>query len=390
MLDQSPPRIATTAPSATGTEAAPAAAGVAALAAERATAAESARRLDPEVAQALVDAGFPRHFVPLECGGNAGTFRELTPAVAEIGRNCAATAWCASLMANLSRMAAFLPADGFREVWAGGPDTVVVGSLVPAGRARKVPGGWRVSGQWPYISAVDFSDWTLVCADIPGAERPAAKVFAVPRGQFSVTDTWFNIGMRATGSNTVTVEDVLVPDSRCFDRQDLFTGRAVDSTAPCHSVPLEAVNGLSFATPVLGAARGALAAWSAYLTEKIRSAASRPGAPQIDRTSVHAALARCAADIDAAALLLERASLIGDKGAAATRLEVTRNLRDCSYAVDLLVTSVNRLFHAAGTSGQAEASPLQRLWRDVNSAASHIALRFQPAADSYAAQCLEI
>lgn len=390
MLDQSPPRTATTAPSTTTAGAAPAAAGVAALAAERAVSAEAARRLDPDVAQALVDAGFPRHFVPVECGGNAGTFRELTPAVAEIGQGCAATAWCASLMANLSRMAAFLPADGFREVWADGPDAVVVGSLVPAGRARKVPGGWRVSGQWPYVSAVDSSHWALVCAAIPGTERPSAKVFAVPRAQFSVTDTWFNIGMRATGSNTVTVEDVLVPDARCFDRQALFTGRAVDSSAPCHSVPLEAVNGLSFATPVLGAARGALAAWSTYLTEKIRSAAARPDAPQIDRTSVHATLARCAADIDAAALLLDRAALIGDKGAAAGRLEVARNLRDCSYAVDLLVTSVNRLFHAAGTSGQAETNPLQRLWRDVNSAASHIALQFQPAADSYAAQCLAV
>ncbi|MCD9160766.1 hydrolase [Streptomyces albireticuli] len=390
MLDRSPQRVATTAPSTTMSEAAPAAAGVAALAAERATSAEAARRLDPDVARALVDAGFSRHFVPLECGGNAGTFRELTPAVAEIGRECAATAWCASLMANLSRMAAFLPAEGFREVWADGPDAVVVGSLMPAGRARKVPGGWRVSGRWSYISAVDSSHWALVCATVPGAERSSAKVFAVPRAQFSVADTWFNIGMRATGSNTVTVEDVLVPDARCFDRQDLFTGRAVDSAAPCHSVPLEAVNGLSFATPVLGAARGALAAWSAYLTEKARSAAARPDAPQVDRASAHATLARCAADIDAAALLLERASLIGDKGAAATRLEVTRNLRDCSYAVDVLVTSVNRLFHAAGTSGQAESNPLQRLWRDVNSAASHIALQFQPAADSYAAQCLAI
>ncbi|RLU89226.1 hydrolase [Streptomyces griseocarneus] len=390
MLDQSPPRTATTAPSATTAGTAPAATGVAALAVERAGAAEAARRLDPDVAQALVDAGFPRHFVPLECGGNAGTFRELTPAVAEIGQECPATAWCASLMANLSRMAAFLPADGFREVWADGPDAVVVGSLMPAGRAREVPGGWRVSGQWPYISAVDSSHWALLCAAVSGEGRPSAKVFAVPRAQFSVADTWFNIGMRATGSNTVTVEDVLVPDARSFDRQDLFTGRAVGSTAPCHTVPLEAVNGLSFATPVLGAARGALAAWSSYLTEKIRSAASRPNAPQIDRTSAHATLARCAADIDAAALLLERASLIGDKGATATRLEVTRNLRDCSYAVDLLVTSVNRLFHAAGTSGQAESNPLQRLWRDVNSAASHVALQFQPAADSYAAQCLAI
>lgn len=359
---------------------------LAVVAARCAADAESERRLDPDLVRRLVSAGFARHFVPVGCGGNASTFAELGPAVSAVGEGCAASAWCASLMANLARMAAYLPAEGYQEIWANGPDVVVVGSLTPVGKAQPAAGGWRVSGQWPYISAVDFSEWALVCAQLPSVGEPRSKIFAVPRSAYRIVDTWFNVGMRATGSNTLVLEDFFVPASRSFDRDDLFTGRAVDSFAACHSVPLQAANGLSFATPVLGAARGALHSWSAYVAEKVRS--SRPGAPGMSRVSYDVTLARSAGEIEAAALLLERAAGIADQGGAVTPAQTVQNLRDCSLAVEMLVTAVNRLFNAAGTTGHSAANPVQRFWRDVNSASSHVALQFEPAARAYSDQFL--
>jgi two-component flavin-dependent monooxygenase/oxygenase LndZ5 len=360
--------------------------GLAVGAARCAADAETNRRLDPEMVQSLIAAGFARHFVPVDCGGNAASFAELSPAVSAIGEGCAATAWCASLMANMARMAAYLPADGYREVWASGPDVFVVGSLTPVGKAQPVTGGWRVSGQWAYISAVDYSDWALVCAQVPSEGAPESMMFAVPRSAYRIVDTWFNVGMRATGSNTLVLEDFFVPAERAFDRKDLFTGRAVDSEAACHSVPLQAANGLSFATPVLGAARGSLNSWSAYVAEKLRT--SRPGAPGMSRISYDVTLARSAGEIEAAELLLGRAADIADRGAAVTTAETVQNLRDCSLAVEMLVTAVNRLFNAAGTTGHSAANPIQRFWRDVNSAASHVALQFEPAASAYSGQFL--
>lgn len=247
-----------------------AAADIAETVADRAASAEAARRLDPDVVKAVVSAGFARHFVPARHGGKAGTFVELSAAVATLGESCPATAWSASLFANLARMAAFLPAAGFAEIWADGPDAVVVGSLIPVGRAEAVDGGWRLSGTWPYVSAVDYADWVLLCGMVPTERTPQARMFAVPRSACEIIHDWSSIGMQATGSNTVIVKDVFVPAARSFDRGDLFTGRAVDSTAACHSVPLQAANGLSFVTPALGAARGALASWTAYVSEKVR------------------------------------------------------------------------------------------------------------------------
>jgi alkylation response protein AidB-like acyl-CoA dehydrogenase len=361
---------------------------VAVAAAVAATMSESHRRLDAEVMKSVVDAGFARHFVPGPAGGSEGTFTELTRAVAALGQGCPATAWCASVIANLGRLAAYLPATAWADVWADGPDTVVVGSLTPSGTAEPAADGWRLSGSWGYISGVDFADWALLTAQIEGGDRSTARVFAVPRRAFQVLDTWDSVGMQATGSHTVVVDGVLVPASHSYPRDDLFSGGAADSVAHPHTVPLPAVNGLAFATPILGAARGILDAWRRSVAVRLQHAVA--GAPGRGRTSYELTFARAAGEIDAAELLLERTSAIGDRGDDVTPLELARNLRDCSLAVDLLVAAVDRLFSTAGTSAQVAASPIQRFWRDVHSAASHVLLLFEPAAAAYAAHFFDV
>lgn len=374
-----------------------AAADVAAIAARCAAEAEARGQLDPEVVKALVEAGFARHFVPTSAGGDAGSFAELAAAVVTVGEACAATAWCGSLTASMSRMAAaFLPVEGWQAIWADGPDAVLVGSVTPLGKAREVPAGWQVSGRWPYISAVEFSDWALLCAVVESGDAAGeSKLFAVPRSAYTVEETWFNVGMQATGSNTVVVEDVTVPAERAFDRADLFAGNVVqsaDTDAPCYAAPLQAVNGLSFVIPALGAARGALQAFSGYIANKIRTAPALPGVPGVqgNRATYEMAFARSAGEIDAAQLMLERALAVADQGGATSSMETARNLRDCSFSMDLLVTAVDRIFRTAGTTGQSTTNALQRFWRDVNSISTHMAIQFEPAARLYASQALKV
>ena len=362
------------------------------LAAGQTTESETDRRVGPEVIRSLLDAGFARYFVPTDRGGDAATagFGELLDAVVTVGEACPSTAWVASLTASLGRMAAFLPADGQAELWADGPDALIVGALMPLGRAEPVGSGdgWRLAGRWPFVSAIEHSDWALVCgmaatggADGNGDGAPEARFFAVPRSAYEIEDTWFNVGMRATGSNTLVLDETVVPAARSFSRDDLAAGRAEGSPAACHTVPLRAANGLAFATPVLGAARGALRSWTGYVATK----ASRPGlsAPSGDRATHELTLARASGEIDAAELLLRRAAAVADQGAV-TPPDIARNTRDCALAVDLLVTAVDRLFRTAGTTGQSATNALQRFWRDVNVAATHVVLKFEAASTAYA------
>jgi two-component flavin-dependent monooxygenase/oxygenase LndZ5 len=367
---------------------------VAAIAARCAADTDARRELDPEVVRSMVAAGFARHFVPTRWGGDAGTFTELMRAVATVGEACASTAWCASLSASMSRMAgAFLPTAGCADMWADGPDVVIVGSVTPLGSARPVEGGWLLSGRWAYISAAAYSDWALVCGLIQTGGEPESKLFAVPRACYSVEDTWNSTGMRGTGSHTLVANEVFVPLHRAFDRADLFSGRTVEPTpAACFSAPLQAVNGLSFVMPALGAARGAVDAFAAYIGGKIRNAVALPGVPGVqgNRATYEMTLARAAGEVDAANLLLERAAAVADQGTRVTPLEIAQNSRDCSLAADLLVTAVNRMFRTAGTAGQSETGSLQRSWRDVTAVSTHMAIQFEPAARSYTTTLLKI
>ncbi|MEU5373636.1 acyl-CoA dehydrogenase family protein [Streptomyces sp. NPDC005951] len=361
---------------------------VASLAALRADRAEEDRQLTADVVRAMVEAGYARHFVPADHGGSAGTFTELSAAITVVGARCAAAAWSASLMANLARMAAYLPVEGRKEVWKDGPDTLIVGGVSPVGRAHAEGDGWRLSGKWPYISLVDHSDWALVCGVVRTGAGYEPRLFALPREVYTVDKTWSDIGMRATGSNTLVAEDVFVPATLSFPVSDLHEREEAEPLPPCHAVPLQAVNGLSFCLPILGAAEGALEYWSVYAEQKIRSwSPARPG-PGPGPGFYEEVLARCSGEIDAARLLLERVAGAADRGPGITAVETARSQRDCALSADLLVGAVNRLFRASGTAGHSGEEPLQRIWRDVNSAAGHVVLQFGPCATAYADRAL--
>ncbi|MFJ4342457.1 acyl-CoA dehydrogenase family protein [Streptomyces sp. NPDC088915] len=350
---------------------------LAVVAARHAARADADRGLPAELMESIVSAGFARHFVPSRWGGAAGSLDALVRSVAALGEGCTSAAWNASVIAAAGRMGAFLPREGQQELWAKGADTVVVGALMPRGRAVPVDGGWRLGGEWGYASAVGSSDWALVCAMVQGEERPTPWFFAVPRADYSVADTWNSTGMRATGSNTLVADGVFVPRHRGFPRQDMITGRSVGSDAPCHTAPLRLVSGLFFGAPALGAARAAL---RAYAEHTAPVPADNP-APRL-------ALARATSAVDAAELLLLRAARVADRTETAA-LAPVRNPADCAFAVERLVDAVESLVRAAGSSALTGGGPLERVWRDVHSLASHVALRFEPVGTPYGARLLE-
>ncbi|MFG3106253.1 acyl-CoA dehydrogenase family protein [Streptomyces tendae] len=339
---------------------------------------EKAGKLDSEIARLIPAAGFARHFVPSRFEGAAGSFAELTRAVATVSASCPATGWCASLAANLARMVRFLPEEGQREIWGEGPDALVVGSLASFGKAEPTADGWLLTGRWPFISGVDHADWALLCAGLPDGQP--ARVFAVRRAELTPGDTWDSIGMRGTGSHHVHVDGVFVPRTRTFARDEVVAGRPAGAAPEDHTVPLEAVNLLSFAAPLLGTAEGALAVWTEHARNK--AANWNPAAPSASLLAT--TYARTGGEIDAARLLLERCADVADRGPAVTEAEVARNIRDISLSVEMLTAAVNRLVARGGTSNFGESKPLQRFWRDANTTASHVALQFEMAALGYA------
>ena len=346
----------------------PAAGELSSLAARHAADADATRSLSHEVVDAIRAAGFARHFVAARFGGTEGSFDELTRAVVSVGEGCAASAWCASLAAYSARFASHLPDEGHQALWGGSPDTVVATGLMPAGRARPADGGWLVTGQWAYVSGVDFADWVMVCAAVAGGEGPPQlRFFTLPRGAYTVRESWDSVGMRATGSHTVVVEDVFVPRHLSFDRADMLTGRNAVSDVPAHNVPFQAVGGLTFIAPVVGAAIGALAACAGSITGRRRN------------QTAELTVVRASGRIDAARHLVAENAAVLD-GRLFTPEHMARNERNATFAAETLREAAALLVGAAGTGGLGEGHALQRFWRDITSATSHVALQYDTAA----------
>lgn len=341
------------------------------LAARHAPAAESDRALDPAVARALVSAGFARHFVPHRWGGRDGGHLDVIRAVTTVGEGCASAAWCASVIAYGGRMATFLPEEGQRELWSGTPDTVVASALQPTGRAVEEDGGWRVSGRWSYVSAVLHSDWVLLvaptvsAADAPADETPEhRRFFAIRRDELTVEHTWRTTGMRGTGSHTVIAEAVFVPRHRSFSATALE-----GSTDPARSsLPLKTVAGLTFAPPLLGAARSVLR----------RLANSVPG-HDAEPSPTTLEFVRAAGDIHLAAETVQRVARDVDTDNDRARWAPWAPW-DCVRAVELSLEAVGRLMRLGGSRSFSEDDPVQRAWRDIHTGASHVRLRPELAA----------
>jgi two-component flavin-dependent monooxygenase len=352
-----------------------AASALGARAAAEAERAEAAGLLGADLVAAIRKAGFLQYFTPPRQGAGESTFTELLRAVTCLGEGDASAAWCASLAAYAGRVATFLPDAGQERLWRDGGDVFIVVALRTSGAGRLADGGWNVSGEWRYISGVDFSDWALLSCPVACADgRTRQRFVLLPRSAYRVEKTWFGVGMRATGSHTLVVDNAFVPESSSFHRDDLLTGQD-HSLMPLRAVPHAAVSGLALGAPVLGAAKAALNAWvtSAY----------RPGHSRATGSQDDLVLARAAAEIDAAELLLERTAAAADTRTPST-LEAVRAHRDHALASELLVAAVDRVFRAAGAAGTSETGPIARRWRDIHAACVHPGLRLETTAKPFA------
>ena len=85
-------------------------------------------------------------------------------------------------------------------------------------------------------------------------------------------------------------------------------------------------------------------------------------------------MARAAADLDAADLLLRRAVNVTNTPQAYSPKHLTRSLRDFARVSELTVGVVDTLLSLSGTAAFSTSHPLQRAWRDIHFMSMHSAV----------------
>src|SRR4051794_33350328 len=184
--------------------------------------AEQMRQTPPALAAEITRAGIYQMYLPRSMGGAETPPLTAFRVVEELSKADGSVGWCAMIATALSMNVGRLPAEVGRELAGTPADYRGAGSARPGGRAWEVPGGYRVKGRWNFASGIQNARWlycTCVMMDgetpqLSPTGGPVLRAVWVPREQVTIVDTWSVMGMRGTGSQDFTVEDVFVPARR--------------------------------------------------------------------------------------------------------------------------------------------------------------------------------
>ncbi|QNP64233.1 acyl-CoA dehydrogenase family protein [Streptomyces genisteinicus] len=350
---------------------------------------ERDRRLTEETVKALAGAGLFKLAVPKRYGGHEASLRTLVDVTSTLAEGDGSSAWVVGVCNSVAWVVSLFPERAQDELFGADPEAKVSGVLTPSATATKVEGGYRVSGRWHYASGAWHADWALIGFPVPDGtgEIVDQGMALLPAADYTVEESWFVAGMRATGSNCVVAEDVFVPDHRVLSVPKAMAGeyppqRSGSSLA--RSAFTQFLTGAPLAAPQLGLGRAAL--------DLVRTQAAAKAftftffEKQRDSAAFQLRVAEAALRIDSAELHLYRAADDIDAAARGLPLDALGRLRartDLSAAVGYVTEAVDILLTAHGAGGFAETSPLQRIWRDSAVGARHAILQPQMIKEMY-------
>jgi 3-hydroxy-9,10-secoandrosta-1,3,5(10)-triene-9,17-dione monooxygenase len=358
---------------------------------ERAAKTEELRRLPPETERDLHDTGLFRIVQPKRVGGSEFDYVALVDCADIIGQADASVAWNFANLASHHWMLGMFDRQAQDLVWDKDANALIASSFIfPAGRARKVDGGYLLRGSWPFSSGVDSSEWNMLASVVSSddeADGIEYRIFLLPKGDYKIKDTWNATGLRGTGSNDVEVNDAFVAEAMTLAVSDLDGGPTPGSAInpnPLYALPVFSLFPYVLSGVALGNAQACL---DDYVDIARHRASTYNRAKIGDLQSTQIKIAEASAKIDAARVIMRstciEAMADARRGHIPDIAAKTRLRRDGAYSVNLCTEAVSLMFSASGARGLFTTGALQRQFRDAHAINSHIAFNFDAAGTNY-------
>jgi alkylation response protein AidB-like acyl-CoA dehydrogenase len=335
---------------------------------------EQDRRVAAPIVQAIRDGGFGRML--LDTGAPARhTPQEWLSVLETLSGAEASVSWLVWNTTLGCLWCRFMNDVGRERIFADAK-RLYAGSTRPTGQAVPAAEGFRLSGRWPLVSGCELADYLFLMSPVyeGGAPRmlapnvPDIRVLFVPPGGYTILDTWHVGGLRGSGSHDVVVDDVFVPAE-----DTLAPGPSATGGSPLAQLPIIATMVAGHGAQLLGMARRAMTVAIEILRTKI---SVDTGARASDRPSVLAEIASYDAALAAAkGNLHDRMAFVWD---IAKKRPPTAEDRAAVYSAGLHAGATARacitaMHAAAGTTALYVDCPLERILRDLNAMAQHVA-----------------
>ena len=347
---------------------------------------EALRHLAPAIAQALRERGLFCTWLPDSLGGPELSIEGSVLVMEALSKLDGSVGWSSMISSNHSILWAHIAHDAAVEATRGGR-TVIAGTIGSGGTAAMpgggiatiVPGGYRVTGRWPFASGCHHADWMVANGSIREANAELRRnkagtgvglfSFLLPPSEVTLLDNWHTTGMRGTGSHDFTATDVFVPEELMFStsQPESYEPSSLYSTG--RPTPWSAnIAGVS-----LGIARDAIDTFVAIAKSK---PSNMNRASLIERETAHKAVGEAEGRLRSGRLFLldtcrqvdayiDRREPIPEDLAALMR---------CAASTATLASMevCDSMFTMAGMTGVYATSHLDRCFRDVHMVTQHV------------------
>jgi indole-3-acetate monooxygenase len=342
----------------------------------RAGEAERLRTMPADLVERAKAAGLFRLNLPRSLGGY-----ELDPAATvevfeEISRADGSVGWTI-VIGNSTAFFAWLDPAVARELIGGQPDFVSTSMWAPLGQATEQPGGFTVSGRWPFNSGCPHAAWLQVGVLVTDSGVPRMLPSGTPDWRFAfvparsvvMEDTWDAMGLCGTGSHHLTLSGTQVPPEHIA--APFFEPARHDG--PLWKIPLITLAAMFLAAVPLGIARRALDEFTAVAVRKVRGPAAQSIGHDAD---AQRQLARAEGMLASArSFLFDTIASLWDTACQGEQPSLHQRaliLLAANQTVRAATETVDRLFRLAGAEAVFAHYPMQRCFRDVHTAGQHI------------------
>ena len=334
--------------------------------------------LTPEVVDALVEQDMLRLLLPRSIGGQELPLLEFCKTVEAIAWSDASVGWFIN-QSNVSAAtsAAAMPRHAALEIFGGPRTGLAWGARHGNSKAIRVDDGYRLTGAWSFASGGRHTKWLGAHSAVQNPDgtphirygRPDDRTFLFLREQAKITDDWDVLGLRATGSDSYSVEDLFVPDDHAPAREMPQEWRESGPLYPILSTLLYASG---FCSVTLGVARRML---ETYI-ELARGKHSRSSINAMaSNNAVQREIGQLEARLSAARAFLHEAVGQVYDAAAAGKLDLDLRMRlrlatthGMNEATDVSIAC----YRSAGTAAMLGSQPFERRFRDAMSASQHL------------------
>jgi len=345
-----------------------------------------------EIHDAFRKAGFYRIMQPKLFGGYEFEPSTFLKVVMEISRGQPGSAWCFTLAGSHGYfVASHYPEEVQRELFGADGEFRAAQVVGPFGKMTRAEGGYLVNGVWPFASGIPVSTHFIGGSLLPVEGGPPRHVFfATPRENVEILPDWGDekfMGMQASGSNSVKLTNVFVPEKMIIDVNMMFSSDAFAHGTPgtrLHGNPMYLLVAIGwfhceFGAILSGAARAALDEFEEVARNKVMFGSPErlkrvydPVAQNVYGTALGLADSAETLTLAASDLYTEHCRRFGRDGTPISLKDTFQVWGMAGQACRLACEAVEMLFRAAGASTGRRGERLQRYFRDVEMYRLHI------------------